>query len=367
MENKIVSILFCLLLLSGLVIGIATPDKDYSASEKRQLQQLPSISADKIFSGELSTDIEKYLADQFPARDSWVTLKTVSEIALGKKEISGVYFAKDSYLIDKTDVTVNEQVKSNISALVKLSDKLKQDGINMKVMLVPTSDQILSDKLPAFATVCEQHKVIEYAKSQGLDTVDVTDILKSHNSEYIYYKTDHHYTSLGAYYCYSQWKSDKGLTASPLSSWKSETLCDNFRGTTYSKVNYPFAPYDTITSYYKSLYHKVDYNNGAYVTDSIYERKYLDTTDQYAVFFNSNQQTTVINGNGNGKLLILKDSYANIFSQFAVDEYNETHMIDPRFFRSSISKYISDNGITEVLVLYNISGFAADKNVAKIS
>ena len=206
---------------------------------------------------------------------------------------------------------------------------------------------------------------MEYAKAQGLDVVDVFDALSAHSGEYIYYKTDHHFTSLGAYYCYSAWKAAKGETAEPITAWKSEILCDNFRGTTYAKVNYPLAPHDTITAYYKAD-HSVNYNGGAYVADSIYERKYLDGSDQYAAFLNSNQAETVIKGSGEGKLLLIKDSYANTFAQLVVDEYAEVHMLDPRFYRGSVSEYVAENGIDEVLVIYNIPNFAADTAVGGV-
>ena len=206
---------------------------------------------------------------------------------------------------------------------------------------------------------------MELAKAQGLNTVNVFDILSKHNGEYIYYKTDHHFTSLGAYYCYCAWMQSQGKAVQPLSAWQSQVLCDNFRGTTYNKVNYPFAPYDTVTAYYKTLKHTVSYNGGDYVTDSIYERKYLSGKDQYAVFFNSNQSTTVVTGSGEGKLLIIKDSYANCFAQFVVDDYAETHLIDLRFFKGSVTDYIKSNGITQVLVLYNIPNFAQDTAIAK--
>ena len=127
----------------------------------------------------------------------------------------------------------------------------------------------------------------------------------------------------------------------------------------------PFAEYDVIDAYYKAEKHRVDYNNGNYVVDSIYERKYLDGTDQYATFLNSNQSTTVISGSGTGKCLILKDSYANCFAQFCVDDFVETHLIDMRFFRGSVQEYIEENGITEVLVLYNIPNFTSDTGIIR--
>ena len=363
MRNRIIIGIFCALILSGSAAEILVPDKSYSASEKRKLALIPTVSVTNLISGKFGGDLENCLADQFPARDSWVTAKTFTELASGKREIGGVYFAKDGYLIDAFTSYKAKQVKTNVAALKELSDKL---DVPMKVMLIPTAAQILTDKLPSFAPNLDQKKLLEYAKAQGLDTVDVFDELLAHNDEYIYYKTDHHFTSLGAYYCYSAWKEAKGESAEPITAWKSEILCDNFRGTTYAKVNYPLAPYDTITAYYKTE-HKVNYNGGAYVADSIYERKYLDGSDQYAVFLNSNQAQTVIEGSGTGKLLIVKDSYANTFAQFTVDEYAEVHLIDPRFFGGSVSEYAAENGIDEVLVIYNIPNFAADTAVGGIS
>ena len=72
---------------------------------------------------------------------------------------------------------------------------------------------------------------------------------------------------------------------------------------------------------------------------------------------------TVVKGGGTGKCLILKDSYANCFAQFAVDDFEETHLIDMRFFRGTVKKYIEENAIDEVLVLYNIPNFASDMAV----
>ena len=361
--NKITIGVFCALLLAGTVSGIVTPDKTYSASEKRKLTQKPTVSVSSLISGKFGDELESYLADQFPARDAWVTAKTFAELALGKRESGGVYFAKDGYLIDAFTGYRAKQFKANVAALKELADKI---DVPMRVMLVPTATQILSDKLPDFAPNLDQKKLLDYAAAQGLDTVDVFRALSAHCEEYIYYKTDHHFTSLGAYYCYAAWKTAKGESAEPLTAWKSENLCSSFRGTSYAKVNYPLAPFDTMTAYYRTD-HSVSYNGGAYVSDSIYERKYLDGSDPYAAYLNSNQAQTVVEGSGEGKLLIIKDSYANTFAQFVVDEYAEVHLIDPRFYRGSVSDYVRENGIDEVLVLYNIPNFAADSAAAGVS
>ena len=362
MKNKMISSVFCFLLALAVFSGLILPDKYYSETEKRTLTQKTAISIADFPSGKMGTEIEKYLADQFPLRNGWITVKTLAQRLSGKTEISGVYFGKDGYLIDAFTDYSRKQYQANLQALKQLSERI---SVPMDVMLIPTAAQILSDKLPAYAPNLDQKELLAYAQKLGLSTVDVFDALSDHKDEYIYYKTDHHFTGLGAYYCYAAWMRAQGKTAEPISAWQSQVLCDNFRGTTYNKVNDPFSPYDTITAYYKTLKHDVNYNNGNYVTDSIYERKYLSGKDQYATFLNSNQSTTVVSGNGEGKLLILKDSYANCFAQFVVDDYAETHLIDLRFFKDSVSDYIAENGITQVLVLYNIPNFAQDTVVAK--
>mgnify|MGYP002523437773 CR=1 FL=1 len=365
MRNRIITIIFCIMLAAGIAASAIVPDKYYSESEKRTLKQFPKLTAEDIKNGSFGDDIEEYLADQFPARDGWVTIKTIADRASGKTESNGVYFAADGYLIEAHETLPSKQAKKNIAALKALSDKLSAQGISVKVMLVPTASEILSDKLPAFAPNASQKTVIEYVKKCGLDVVDVTEALDTHKNEYIFYKPDHHWTSLGSYYAYADWKRAKGEAPEPISAWTKKTLCDDFRGTTYSKVNYPFAPYDTIDAYFKRENHAVDYNNGEYVADSIYEEKFLKGSDKYAVFFNSNQASTKVVGSGEGKLLIVKDSYANTFGQFAIDDYAETYLIDMRFFKGKVSDYIAENGITEVLVLYNIPNFCEDIGLSR--
>lgn len=335
MRNKVISILFCVMLAAGIGASAILADKYYSESEKRTLKQFPSLTAEEIFDGKLGDEIEQYLAEQFPARDGWVTVKTLAELASGKREIGGVFFADDGYLIEAHKSLPSKQAKTNIAALKMLSDSLAKSNIEMRVILAPTASQILSEKLPPFAPNANQSAVIEYARKQGMNVVDVTGALSGHKDEYIFYKTDHHWTSLGAYYAYAEWRRAKGETPEP------------------------------IDAYFKREKHEVNYNNGEYVTDSIFEEKFLNGSDRYAVFFNSNQAVTKINGSGSGKILIIKDSYANCFGQFVVDDYAETHLIDLRFFTGKVTDYIRENGIAEVLALYNIQNFSTDISAAR--
>ena len=360
MRNKIITSFFCLLLALGALVGLLTPDRYYSEREKRILTQKPQFTAADFFSGKFGDELESYLADQIPLRDGWVTMKTYLELAAGKRESGGVYICKDKYLMDKFTSYSRKQLAANAAALASLQKELAAEGILMNTILVPAAAQVLTDKLPAFASAADYAAILKVLTDAGVDTVDALSALSAHSGEGIYYRTYHHWTSLGAYYAYCAWRG----AAPDAGEWTQETLCDDFHGTTWNKVQLPTVPAEEITAWYKHASRHVSYNNGQYETESIYERKYLSGSDQYAVFLNSNQAQTVIEGSGkSGRLLLIKDSYGNTFSQFPAEDYAEIHVLDLRFFRGSVAEYAAENGITEALAVYGVQNFVKDTSL----
>ena len=366
MKRKVLPLLFCLLLAAGTVLGPVLPDRYYADAERRTLKQFPALTAKALFSGRFARELEVYLADQFPGREGWVAAKTLAERLSGKPESGGVSFAADGYLIELHPGLEEEQLAANLAALKALSDALAAEGISLTLMPVPTAAWTLRAKLPAHTPNADQRAVAAAAEAVGLRVFDVTPALEAHGSEAIYYRTDHHWTSLGAWYAYAAWRESLGETPAPMSAWTRETLTDAFRGTTWAKVNDPFAQADAIEAWYQTWNRAVSYNGGSSTADSIYEGKYLRSADPYGVFFNSNQADAVAAGAGEGRLLILKDSYANCFAQFCLDDYEQTHLIDLRFFRGSVSAYAAAQGITQVLVLYNVPNLCADTALAGV-
>ena len=360
MRNKIITSFFCLLLAVSALIGLLMPDRYYSEREKRTLTQKPKFTVANFISGEFSDELEKYLTDQVPLRDGWVTMKTYMELAIGKRESVGVYICKDKYLMDKFTSYSKKHLATNAAALADLQEELAAEGISMNTILVPMAAQVLTDKLPAYAPVADYAAILQVLTDADVDTTDVLSALTAHSSENIYYRTDHHWTSLGAYYAYCAWRGIEPTA----DEWTQEVLCDDFYGTTWNKVPLPSVPAEEIIAWYKHINRSVSYNNGQYETDSIYERKYLSGSDQYAVFLNSNQAQTVISGSGkSGKLLLIKDSYGNTFSQFPVEDYAEVHVLDLRFFKGDVTEYAKENDITDALVLYGVQNFVKDTNL----
>lgn len=363
MRNKLSSLLFLAILFSVTITSLAVPDRVYSEQEKRNLTQWEDITGDNFSIRTLSDDLEKYLTDQMPGRDRMVTAKTLVDIAIGQKQINGVYIGKDHYLLDVFDSYDKKEFEKNLKKLKKLQKKLNKKNIANQVILVPSAEEILDTRLPDYAQNGLQESLLDKAGKKLENVVDIREALKEHKGEYIYYRTDHHWTSIGAYYAYVQWKKALGQDAAPLSAWKREVLSRDFQGTTWNKVGIPGKEYqDTITAFYHNKNREVVYNDGAYVNNCIYEKSYLEGKDKYGVFFNSNQIITKIEGGAkSGKLLIVKDSYANTFAQFAIDDYAEVQMIDMRFYRGDLYSYIKDNDFTDVLFLYGCSGFATEE------
>ena len=168
MEKKTVwipVITFLALIFGGMVWGILKPDQAYSDTENRYLASRPEFSWESLFSGSYTQDYESYITDQFPMRDQWIGLKTRTEMALGKAETKNVWLADDDYLIVNYPASdfEGEQAGKNrdtlAEALAYYVDSLGEDHV--RVLLAPTSSQILQDKLPSYSQVYDQSQYLD--------------------------------------------------------------------------------------------------------------------------------------------------------------------------------------------------------------
>ncbi|HIU68181.1 MAG TPA: hypothetical protein IAC64_11965 [Candidatus Caccomorpha excrementavium] len=368
-SDKILTALFLVLVFSLTAASILNPVRAYSENENRYLAQMPEFSFESLFKGKFTSDYETFITDQFVMRDSWIGLKTLTERAMLKQDINGVYFGKDGYLIEKHDASDIDEETADRNAQ-RLADFINQYSAvlgedRVHAMLVPTAQEILEDKLPPFAEGYDQEAYIEQVQAliPGGNLVDVSDALREHASEYIFYRTDHHWTTLGAYYAYREWASASGLTPYEQEDYTIETVTDEFYGTLQSKVNIKPEP-DEIRLYCTDASYSVIYNLDGNVKDTLYNMEALETKDKYTVFLGGNNALVQIGTEAdNGrKLLIIKDSFAHCFAPFAADHFEETYMVDFRYFNMPISDFIEEYGITDILVLYNVINFVEDNN-----
>lgn len=371
MKAKATSAIFLVILLGLAIANLFTPDLSFSEQENRVLKGKPEFSVHSLFSGRFTKEFDEYITDQFIARDKWVGLKTLSEVALQKRSSNGVYFAKDGYLIEAFDSVDRERFEKNLSFVADFSEAMSTRGIRTHTMLVPTAPMILSDRLPSFAPEIDQRQLLDQAAKALPGFIDVSQDLSLHSSEYIYYRTDHHWTSLGAYYAYNSFLEQTGHTVRPIEDYVLTVLSDQFYGTTWSKANLYTTGPDTITGILPRDLGPLQVWDGDenQVRDSIYESSFLETKDKYSVFLNANQPLTQITtSTQNGKhLMVIKDSYANCFTQFLLKDYEKITVLDPRFYHSSFQEYAAENGVTDCLVLYNLKNFTSDANIYFLS
>lgn len=372
-RNISLCVVFVVLIFGLFIATLLKKETKFSSSENRVLQTKPDFSVEALFDGSYTADYEKYITDQFVMRDRWISLKVYAEKALLKKEINGVYFGENGYLIQQHSAgDVNQTlVDLNLNRLDQFVNAYK-DRLQVNVLIAPTASSVLKDKVPKYADEYDQDKLLNQIQSVvGADHfINVSDTLKEHKDEYIYYRTDHHWTSLGAYYAYVKWAEAVGEQPYTSEDFNIEPVTDEFLGTTYSKVNIKVEP-DTIHLYNlkKPMEYFVTLNKDSNTTlDGLYDLSKLEEKDKYPVFLGGNNayvdiKTSVKNGK---TLLVIKDSYAHTFVPMLANHYERIIMLDYRYLNGSTKAVIEEEGVTDALVMYNTMNFVEDKNFIKV-
>ena len=371
--KKISAIIFFLVITVIPLLIIILPKKEFSENENRVLTAFPSFTWDNIQSGKFMKDFEGFFSDHFIMRDEWIATKTQTELLAGKKEVNGVFILKDR-LIQRVEDYDRTLVAKNVSAINEFAKRVK---IPCTMMLIPTACEIQKDQLDPNVPVLNQKMLIEsvYSRMAGqLSTVDVYSPLYSSKDEYIYYKTDHHWTSLGAYLGYSAASRSLGYQTISLNSFDIQHASHDFYGTLYSKVIYNKTGPDTIDYY---SYPKgttvskvvVDTGSSKKNYDSMYFREYLSQKDKYSSFLGSNQPFVTVHSNAKSgkKLLVIKDSYAHSLVPFLTQHYSEITMVDLRYINVNLNEKLSLDDYDQVLFAYNVENFVEDQNIVKLN
>ena len=375
-----ITALFCAFIGVFLAANAVSPDRAFSEMENRNLEQLPEVdfgTPEKLFrdgnffNGQFMRDFETYTTDQFIGRDAWVDLKARTERALGKKENNNVYFADQDTLITRFDQPDAGDVTDNLNYVNNFVENV---DIPVVFSLIPTQACIWADRLPEGAPNASQTDLLSQAQGavSGATWADVYTPLMEHKDEDIFYRTDHHWTSLGAYYGYTGLASALGYTPVPLTDYTPTVRSTEFYGTVFSSSGVRWVKPDTITTYVPDdgitvVSHTYD-NSGTPVEEqrALYVESFLSVKDKYSMFLGGNQSLGVVTNTNNPdgpKLLIIRDSYADSLVPFLTAHYSEIHLIDPRYYHLSVKDYVEQNGIDQALVLYSVPNFVTDGNM----
>lgn len=361
---------FCLLMIVLCGINLLKKDKPFSETENRMLEGKPELSVGNVISGKYMEQYTSYQSDQFVGRDFWISMKTGVDYMLGKREENGVYNGKDHYLMEQIKAPVSGAYEENIKAMKQFKEKYP--NIPMKMMLVPNAANVLNEKLPALAVVKDQTKLFQKVKKDLKDSyewLDLTKTMKKHKNEEIYYHTDHHWTTLGAYYAYQEFM--KAKDEKELVEFQKYPVTNQFNGTLSSTSGYERNYKERINVYLPkedSVEYVVEYREEQKKTTTVYNKEKLKEKDKYGMFFDGNHAVVDIKTTAasDEKLLILKDSYANCFVPFLIPYYREIMMIDPRYYYGDLYELLDSENYSEVLFLYNGNTFFEDNSISGV-
>ena len=389
-----------LVAIGGISVGsLLAKDREFSPNENRYLSGLPKCSVERILSGDFQDDLEKYLNDQILGRDQWITAKTAIQKNCGDTDIGGAYVGKDGYDFEKIlpedidDKLVNRNIQSVQQFLEKSTAQVEKE--HMSFLLVPTSGLVMKEYLPKNAILFNQEAYMDRVKDalkeycfmdgRNIFQEEVNSKTKlDHKTEAEFeseidfeskadktldYRTDHHWTTYGAFVAFEEWCKQTGHSFEGADSYETETVTKQFRGSLYSKILDYDSAYDSIVKMTK----KQDATDYKVIADGkdiggFYQEDKLQEKDKYAYFFGGNYGEVAIEGTqeGKGTLLVIKDSFANAFVPFLADSYDNIYMVDLRYFNEDMQAYLKEKNITDILVLYNVSNFVTDRNLYKL-
>ena len=360
--GKVGVLVLCLVLLINLVCK----DQSKSFTEQRSLQMFPKFS--EVTLDEYTSQMTSWFSDQFVGRDSLIHLKYLTQKVLGVRKIDDVYLGKHC-LIQETAEMNQEAVDKNIEAI---NNFFVKNNVNTMFLLANTAVGMNNDKLPRNAFELDQNKQMDYVFNHldpNIARIDVRDTLKSHKDEYLYYKSDHHWTTLAAYYATQEIAEYMNFDLPGLDSFHKYPITYDFKGTLAKKTG-SLMQKDEVDIYVpkKNVDYVVTYAGAQEKKRTVYNSKAISSADQYAVFFGGNQDLIQIDVNNESEhhLLVFKDSYANALIPFLIPYFRTITIVDPRYYTENVNRVVRSQMITDVLYVYNSNTFVGDTSLMDV-
>lgn len=371
-QEKLVGIIFILTLFLFLIINVIVPDREKSVQENRMLATKPKFRLSSLISGDYDEKFEAYMDDQFVGRDMWRKLKVTVDRIGGSRLENGVYIGTNGQLLEQIEVADENHLAANIKAIKSFSES--QSKIPVRMMLVPDATNVLNHSLPALAKPENQTQMFSMVRKDlgdSVEWIDVSTELNKHKTEKIYYKTDHHWTTLGAFYAFQAAAQSLGIEGDLSGNYVSYAVSDSFNGMLASKSGVNLGEKEQIDIYVPTEEDTdliVDYVDEGKRSTSLYDSSKLKEKDQYTVFLGGNSSLLDIRtvSTSTKRLLLVKDSFANSFIPFLTPYYREIVVVDPRYYSGTINDLMDSYRISEVLFLYSGNTFFKDNNISGV-
>lgn len=369
MNKKIVT-LVCLCMIGVLAIGQAfTASRGFSDMENRYLAAAPQMTWQNVKTGSYMDDLETYLADHVPGRDQWVLAKNAVLRLTGRRQIGNVFFAPENRLLQVQDISFT-QLEENLSFLAAWIETVPET-IPVDFLLAPNASMIYRDQLADWVQTYDPEQAAGIVDQMLPDRIRLTfpeSVLQEHREEAVYFKSDHHWTMLGAAYAWQELRQNMGVDGPDPLQRESRRMSSSFLGSVYSQApvpGYPGEAFDVLeTPGLQARWQSGD-ASGTVMMEERFEEK-----DQYTAFLGGNYGLTHITNEtaqSDEKILILKDSYANIVVPFLAEYYQEIVMVDLRYYRQNLNELMAAEKIEHVICIYNLDFLCTDTNFTWLS
>lgn len=396
-ENMLVTVLTMCFVFFFAVFFWILPDKDFSEEENTTLQTMPEFTVDGFLHGGYTQDFGTYMADQFPCRNFFVGLKALTETAQLKGQNNGVIIADDGYLVARTDYPDEQKLENNLSSAGKFISVAEQNGIDCTVAFAGRKMDVLQDELPTLYGSYYSDRIFgildDSCKEKDIEYIDLRAALLATGEKNLYYKTDHHWTSLGAYYAYTEIAKEMGFEPYSLSDYEVETVTDEFYGTTWSTAGVKWTEGDTIEYFrwngdenvtmkiespryeYKDCTETVENGIDYKVFNSFYVREMLEGKDKYASFLGGNNNSmvylTMAQNDGapveeRETVVLLRDSFADSLAPFLARHF-DIILIDLRTASPDTIGLCIEKGINDIIFVYNMETLTTSNDLGKLN
>ncbi len=422
---KILGLLIPVVILCfGFLVGLlwfARPER--SETEKRDLTEFPAFTVDSFLSGEFTDTIGLWYADTYPGREALIgayqTIQsffglrgerfeggggeavpddTMGELPApddtspapdrpvsggeGGEQVGGYYVSGDTAyeLYAFSDASARRY-----AALINRAAEQLAGQAKVYDMIIPLHYTIaLSADVQDNMDLPDGGKTIQYIYSglkDNVHTVDAHSNLMAHRDEYLYFRTDHHWTATGAYYAYEAYCKEAGIVPTPLSSYEKLSF-GGFLGTLYSKTEKPAAlrenP-DVVEAYLpKGTNEMITHQADGEVIDwySIVNKKtdtwYAAAASKYNCFIAGDHPLIEIHNESIASdrkgtaVLLVKESFGNAFAPFLVDSYEYVYIIDYRYYGGTLADFVAEHGVQDVIFLNNIVATTAGARISEM-
>lgn len=373
-----IAIVVCFVLLLGsfsLAFWLI-PDQNFSARENRALQTLPRFDTQKLLGGELSSAYNDYFADQFPARDLLVTFKGTLELLTAKGENNGILMGRggqlakrlfataraDGKAAEDSDIIDNEHLKN---AAVGINCAAENVDVPFVVFLTGrTADVATSAFLYPTKASDAMLQTLHENVNEDVNYLDLVPAYRARyeNGEYVYFRTDHHWTTLGAYYAYCEIMKafERENDIIPAENFEKETVSTEFWGTFASASGFHFVPPDSVELWL--LGNEADFlvtADGKILDGGFYNRAHLNGNDKYSIFLDGTHDVVTVtkkDGENRPTLAIFKDSFANSVAPFLAQHFDLVlyNLSSPRTDYTDVNAYAKACDADAALVLYTL-------------